>query len=158
MGGDFLFKIKQMNFFEFSEIVDKYPVQKFMDDLANGLDSDKEILQLQINQWDKGEDSEGKILGYYSKATEILSGGRKKQGDKFNLFDTGSFREKTYLLTTEKSNDLLFDFDSSDSKTSELLAKINPNIFGLQEKNKDDFTTKAVDKAIEILNTNLKLK
>ncbi len=158
MGGDFLFKIKQMNFFEFSESVDKYPVQKFMDDLANGLDSDKEILKLQISQWDKGEDLEGKILGYYSKATEILSGGRKKQGDKYNLLDTGAFRNETYLLTTEKSKDLVFDFDSSDSKTSELLTKISPNIFGLQQKNKDDFTTKAVDKAIEILNTNLKLK
>ena len=147
-----------MNFFEFADSLDKFSVQKFMDDLASALDSDKEILKLQISQWDKGEDSEGKILGYYSKATEILSGGRKKQGDKFNLFDTGSFRDKTYLLGMEKSKDLIFDFDSSDSKTSELLAKISPNIFGLQQKNKDEFTTKAVDKAIEILNTNLKIK
>jgi hypothetical protein len=147
-----------MNFFEFADNLDKFSVQKFMDDLASALDSDKEILKLQISQWDKGEDSEGKILGYYSKATEILSGGRKKQGDKFNLFDTGSFRDKTYLLGMEKSKDLIFDFDSSDSKTSELLAKISPNIFGLQQKNKDEFTTKAVDKAIEILNINLKIK
>jgi hypothetical protein len=147
-----------MNFFEFNDNLQKYSIEKFIDELANAIDSDKDVLKLQISQWNEGEDSQGKVLGYYSKATEILSGGRKKQGDKFNLFDTGSFREKTYLLGMEKSKDLIFDFDSSDSKTSELIAKISPNIFGLQQKNKDTFTQIAQDIAIELLNKNLKLK
>lgn len=38
-----------------------------------------------------GVDSEGRVIGYYSALTEILSEGRKKQGDPYNLEDTGEF-------------------------------------------------------------------
>lgn len=38
-----------------------------------------------------GVDSEGRVIGYYSALTEILSDGRKKQGDPYNLEDTGEF-------------------------------------------------------------------
>lgn len=147
-----------MNLFDFFESVRNYPTQKFIDDLANSMDSDKDAIQLQISQWDKGEDENGKVLGYYTKATEILSSGRKKQGDRFNLFDTGDFRQHTYLFSIEKQNDLLFDFDSSGTNTTKLLDKIGPTIFGLQQQNKDKFTELATEKAIQLLNTNLKLK
>ena len=40
---------------------------------------------------EKGVDSEGSVIGYYSALTEILSEGRKKQGDPYNLEDTGEF-------------------------------------------------------------------
>lgn len=40
---------------------------------------------------ESGIDSEGRVIGYYSALTEILSEGRKKQGDPYNLEDTGDF-------------------------------------------------------------------
>lgn len=40
---------------------------------------------------DEGIDALGNILGFYSIATEFLSGGRKKQGDPYTLNDTGAF-------------------------------------------------------------------
>lgn len=147
-----------MNLFEFAENIQNYSTDKFMNDLSAELDSNQEVLDLQLSQWDKGEDSNGQVLGYYTKMTEILSGGKKKEGDRYNLLDTGSFRASTYLLPMEKSNDLVFDFDSSDSKTSELIQKIGPSIFGLQDKNIERFTLIAIEKAKQILNTNLKLK
>ncbi len=147
-----------MNLFEFAENIQNYSTDKFMNDLSAELDSNQEVLDLQLSQWDKGEDSNGQVLGYYTKMTEILSGGKKKEGDRYNLLDTGSFRASTYLLPMEKSNDLVFDFDSSDSKTSELIEKIGPSIFGLQDKNIERFTLIAIEKAKQILNTNLKLK
>ena len=147
-----------MDFFEFADNLQNYSVDNFIDDLAIELDSDKDVIALQTKQWDKGEDSEGKVLGYYTRMTEILSGGRKKQGDRYNLLDTGDFRQHTYLLSTQKGKDLLFDFDSSGANTSKILTKIGSTVFGLQDKNKDEFTTIAVEKAIQLLNTNLKLK
>lgn len=146
-----------MNFFEFAENLKNYPTNKFEDDIAIQLDSSNEIIELQKSQWDKGEDSNGKVLGYYSKMTEILSGGRKKQGDRFNLLDTGDFRNQTYLLTMGKSNDLIFDFDSTGTNTSELLERIGSTIFGLQDKNKEQFTQIAQETAMDLLNKNLKL-
>jgi len=147
-----------MTFFEFSENLKNYSVKKFIDDLALQLDNSNEVIALQIEQWDRGEDSDGRVLGFYTKNTEILSGGRKKEGDRYNLFDTGDFRRKSYLFSMEKSNDLIFQFDSSGINTQKLLAKIGPTIFGLQEKNKDKFIQIAQDLAIDNLNTNLKLK
>jgi hypothetical protein len=147
-----------MNFFEFAENLKNYTTDKFTDDLATQLDNSKEILELQKAQWNKGEDSNGKVLGYYSQMTEILSGGKKKEGDRFNLLDTGDFRNQTYLLTMGKSNDLIFDFDSSGVNTPKLLQSIGPTIFGLQASNKEKFTQIAQDAAIELLNKNLKLK
>lgn len=38
-----------------------------------------------------GVDSEGRVIGYYSAFTEKLSEGRKKQGEPYNLEDTGEF-------------------------------------------------------------------
>jgi hypothetical protein len=53
-------------------------------DMIIKLIQDKQLIE-------KGIDSEGSVIGYYSALTEILSEGRKKQGDPYNLEDTGEF-------------------------------------------------------------------
>lgn len=40
---------------------------------------------------EKGVDSEGRVIGYYSYWTEIISEGKKQEGDPYNLEDTGEF-------------------------------------------------------------------
>lgn len=147
-----------MNFFEFADNLKKYPAYQFAFDLQDFLTSDEKIADLQREQWAEGEDSNGNLLGRYSKMTEILSGGIKKAGEPYNLFDTGDLYSKTRLLSGIKDNDLLFDMDSTGVNKPELLQKLGSRIFGLQDKNKEKFTAIAVEKAIQLLNTNLKLK
>ena len=146
-----------MNFYDFVENIKRYSPERLLDDIQIEIEKSKDVLALQLEQWDKGEDSNGKVLGHYSLMTEILSNGRKKQGERYNLFDTGDFRKNTYLFPLQKSNDIVFNFDSTGKNTSILLEKLGPSIFGLQEKNKEKITAIAVEKAIKILNTNLKL-
>jgi len=46
---------------------------------------------------EQGVNSEGNIIGYYSQMTEILSEGRKKRGDPYDLNDTGEFFRSMYV-------------------------------------------------------------
>jgi len=146
-----------MNFFEFSNNLKRYPANQFLFDLQDDLSSNDEAINLQKEQWQEGEDSNGKLLGRYSLMTEMLSDGRKKAGDPYTLYDTGDFYKQTKLFSGVKSNDLMFTIDSNGINKPKLLQKLGDRIFGLQPKNKERFTAIAVEKAIQILNTNLKL-
>ncbi len=53
-------------------------------DMIIKLIQDKQLIE-------KGVDSEGRVIGYYSYWTEIISEGRKQEGDPYNLEDTGEF-------------------------------------------------------------------
>jgi len=46
---------------------------------------------------EQGVNSEGNIIGYYSQMTEILSVGRKKRGEPYDLNDTGEFFRSMYV-------------------------------------------------------------
>jgi hypothetical protein len=146
-----------MNFFEFAETLKNYSTSRFIYDLQSSLEKNSDVIQLQKDQWKKGLDAHGVILGLYSMGTEAINP-NKKAGTPFTLFDTGDFYEQTHVFGNVKDNDLLFNFDSSGTNTVALIARLGERIFGLQENNKDQFTMIAQDVAIEILNTNLKLK
>lgn len=147
-----------MNFFQFAENIKNYSVDKFENDLIKEIESSDSIKELQEMQWDKGQDSDGNVLGLYSKATEILSFGRKKAGTPFDLYDTGDFRKQTKINTIEKENDLSFFFDSTGKNTNDLLQKIGPRMFGLQNQNQNKMAFEAQEIAVELLKKNLKLK
>lgn len=147
-----------MNFFQFAENIKNYPVDKFENDLIKEIESSDSIKELQEMQWDKGQDSDGNVLGLYSKATEILSFGRKKAGTPFDLDDTGDFRKQTKINTIEKGSDLSFFFDSTGKNTNDLLQKIGPRMFGLQNQNQNKMAFEAKEIAVELLKKNLKLK
>ncbi|MEM6697418.1 MAG: hypothetical protein AAF599_03410 [Bacteroidota bacterium] len=80
------------------------------------------------------EDSQdvfGKPLGFYSVATEIITDGRKKAGEPFNLLESGDFLDG---LFAKVSRDSIF-FDTKDSKKREVLDNLlSDNIFGLQDQ------------------------
>jgi hypothetical protein len=155
-----------MNFFQFADDLKKYPSSNFIDDLVISLDESEEATNLQISQWQDGRDSNGQTLGYYKPLTEILSGGRKKAGELYNLNDSGDLYKQTSLWSRQSGIDVLFHFDSLSKNKEKLFRTLRresndtydpENIFGLQPKNKERLTAIAVEKAIQILNTNLKL-
>ena len=45
----------------------------------------------------KGVDSNGQIIGFYSLATEFFSDGRKKEGDPYDLDDSGEFFRSMFV-------------------------------------------------------------
>lgn len=44
-----------------------------------------------------GVDEDNQIIGTYSFMTELISGGRKQEGDPYNLNDTGEFFRSMYI-------------------------------------------------------------
>ncbi|WP_157811797.1 hypothetical protein [Tenacibaculum sp. SZ-18] len=85
-----------------------------------------------INQ--ESEDIFGKPLGFYSKATELITNGRKKAGDPFDLLESGDFLDGLYAKV---DRDNVF-FDSRDSKRKEVLKHLlSNNVFGLQDADKN---------------------
>ena len=50
------------------------------------------IIRLNQNRLElKGTDIDGNVIGYYSHATEVISGGEKQAGSHYTLDDTGYF-------------------------------------------------------------------
>lgn len=78
----------------------------------------------------------------YSFATELITGGRKKAGDTYNLYDTGSALKGLYIDIKEDKA----EFRTSDSK-EKLLVSDYGNIFGLT----DQKLSENVDKLIKPL-------
>ncbi len=88
-------------------------------------DAEKEFTEFQTKQWEKGENQEGQIIGYYKKLTEILSGGRKKEGEPYTLEDTGAFYKNLLIYASKESNnDLSIEIDDLDSKKDEIFETI----------------------------------
>jgi hypothetical protein len=84
----------------------------------------------------KGEDEDGDVIGEYSQATEIFSGGRKQEGDPFDLNDTGAFYRSMFVQAL--SDGLIIDGDTDKMENS--YSQKNGNwwhdgILGLNEEN-----------------------
>ena len=93
-----------------------------------------ELVQLEKNRlFNESKDILGNAIGFYSKATEILSKGAKKEGQPFTAKDTGDFFKGFYM----HEGGGIFNFYSSDSKTTAILRSDNwlsDEIFGLSDK------------------------
>lgn len=79
------------------------------------------------------EDIYGKALGYYSAATEALSGGRKKTGDPFTGDDTGDWL-KGFVMNIDNN---VVSFTSTDSKNNTILTSkdwLSHDVFGLSDE------------------------
>ena len=90
-----------------------------------------------MNKKQLNEDSQdiyGQAIGFYSKATEIITKGAKKAGEPFDAKDTGAFLDKFYMTVYDN----IFFFGSSDPKTEDILNSDNwlsQDLFGLTEEN-----------------------
>ena len=58
---------------------------------------------------EEGVDSNDEIIGYYSYLTEVMTDGRKRMGDPYNLKDTGAFFRSMFVKVLNDS--ILVDAD-----------------------------------------------
>jgi hypothetical protein len=92
----------------------------------------KEIIRVvQERLRTRGTDADGDVIGYYSLATEFLSGGRKKQGDPFTLFDTGKFYASMFMVVF---TDAFMVEGDGKKKGGDLFEKYGQNIISLTDE------------------------
>lgn len=93
------------------------------------------LLELNKSQLrDNSQDIFGNPIGFYSFATELISGGRKRRGDPFTGEDTGDWFRGFYFQIVGD----VIRFSSRDPKTSLILASkdwLSDEVFGLTDEN-----------------------
>ena len=110
------------------------------DELFKFIDSvGKKLVNYNVNQLHvDSRDINGKPIGFYSYATEVISGGRKKQGEPFDASDTGDFLNSFYI---EIKNNIVY-FGAKDAKVKLILTSDNwlsDKLFGITEENLRQF-------------------
>ena len=104
------------------------------------------LVDLNLKQLDKGEDSQGRFLGTYRPTTYEYAqrNGRPKKQPDINLLDTGAFRNA--ISAHVVGNSLIME--SSDSKNSMLVERYGNFIIGIPE---DEMKTKVAEKLYSVL-------
>lgn len=103
-----------------------------------------ELIQLVEDQLQQGKDGKDVLQGRYSYATELITKGRKRQGDNYTFEDTGLFYNSLEVYVSDsiveitgngrKGNDNLYD------KYSQFLTTLNnEHIEILKEKVKQKY-------------------
>ncbi|WP_027381871.1 hypothetical protein [Epilithonimonas caeni] len=157
-----------MTIYDYIENITGYSPSKYVSDIKNELENDKTIPEIQTKQWEKGQDSNGNIVGTYSEMTEILSGGRKQAGTPYTFYDTGDLYKQTKAIINEKDNDLTFIVDSDSPHKKDLFDFFDKNaspvtsfdpedLFGIQKENMDEVVDVVQDKCSSLLIKNLKI-
>jgi hypothetical protein len=80
----------------------------------------------------ESKDTDGNPIGFYSSATEALSGGRKKAGKPFTGIDSGDWFKGFYVKRVGDK----FIFGSSDRKSDDILNSeswLSDKLFGLSD-------------------------
>ncbi len=78
----------------------------------------------------EGVDENNEIIGTYSYMTELISGGRKQEGDPYNLNDTGEFFRSMYIKVLKDS--IIIDADSQKMEDQDWWSI---SILGLTQEN-----------------------
>lgn len=74
------------------ERLEKLRSINFWIELMSNPDTKQFVIRLNQNRLELfGTDIDNNVIGYYSPATEIMSGGEKQAGKPYNLKDTGYF-------------------------------------------------------------------
>lgn len=77
------------------------------------------------------QDIYGKAIGFYSRATEEITEGRKEFGQPFDLKETGVFLESIFAKV---SNDSIF-FGANDPKLNDIILNLlSKEILGLRDE------------------------
>jgi hypothetical protein len=94
----------------------------------------KDILNLiRIKQLkDKGVDENDQVIGYYSAVTDMITRGRKAEGDHYTLDDTGEFFRSMYVVVLTDS--IVIEANYSKMQDQEWWST---DILGLTEQNKN---------------------
>lgn len=100
----------------------------------------------------KGIDEDGDILGLYSRATELISGGKKQEGDPYTLMDSGAFYRSIFILVNPDS--FIIDGDTEKMEGEEWFLRNNlspEKILGLTDENMQKLIDKLREKYVEYL-------
>lgn len=93
--------------------------------------------------FEKGVDETGRVIGTYSAYTEELTGGRKKEGEPYNLFDTGEFYKSMVILLGKD----FFEVDADPIKENDnLFTKFGEGIIGLTEESKEKLRVELLER------------
>lgn len=94
---------------------------------------EKEFLEAEKKRISEdSKDIYGNPLGFYSQATELISGGKKKAGDPFTGIDTGDWFKGFFMQEVSG----VLRFGSKDPKTNDILKSDNwlsDEVFGLSD-------------------------
>ena len=92
----------------------------------------KSILDLiRINQLtQKGIDENESVIGYYSAVTDMITRGRKAEGDHYTLDDTGEFYRSMYVVVLKDSIVIEADYQKMTDQDWWTI-----DILGLTQKN-----------------------
>lgn len=96
----------------------------------------------------KGVNADDEIIGFYSYATELASGGEKQEGTPYTLEDTGEFYRSMYMVTLKDA--IVFEADPIKGNDN-LFEKYGSNIVNLNEENREKLRTLVKEKYIEEL-------
>lgn len=82
----------------------------------------------------EGVDEDNQIIGTYSYMTELISGGRKQEGDPYNLNDTGEFFRSMYIKVLSDSIVIDANYQKMEDKDWWSIS-----ILGLTQENLDKY-------------------
>jgi hypothetical protein len=82
----------------------------------------------------EGVDEDNQIIGTYSYMTELISGGRKQEGDPYNLNDTGEFFRSMYIKVL--SDSIVIDANYAKMEDQDWWSI---NILGLTQENLEKY-------------------
>lgn len=100
---------------------------------------DKNKEQLEVDS----QDIHGKAIGFYSYATDLISGGKKKRGDPFTGVDTGDWFKGFYMQEVSG----VIRLGSTDPKTNDILSSehwLSDDLFGLTDENLSEIIEKQI--------------
>lgn len=117
----------------------KLKANKLSNDLFKYIRSiESEIIEKNINQIKiESKDVNDKPIGFYSYATDMITGGKKRRGDPFTGFDTGEWMDGFFMQEVAG----VLRFGSSDPKTNDILSSphwLSDDLFGLSDKDLKD--------------------
>ena len=112
---------------------------RLLSDAVAWFDAFNTFTKEQIIRWiqddqltNKGVNKFNKVIGTYSYVTELITKGKKEQGDHYTLFDSGDFYRSMYVAVFNDS--ILIDANAQKGNDN-LFQKFGNSIIGLNNEN-----------------------
>lgn len=89
--------------------------------------------------FEKGVDSDGNVIGYYSYMTEIISRGVKQEGDHYTLYGIGDLQRSLYVAVFLNEFVVIGDVKKIENQkwfSDKILGLTDENISKIREKAK----------------------
>ena len=128
------------NVIEFLERASSLNYEDVLSKVWNDKRVQDKIIELNTREqlFNKGVNSQNEVIGYYSKATEEISGGRKKEGEHYTLLDTSEFFDSFRILVFGSIAEIIADTMKTNpfAGTEDLTVKYGKEIIGLTDESK----------------------